>query len=314
MPETSDIEQHTLNIRLLAWWQLLRIGNVFTAITNILAGFLLVQKEWQPLGTLFLLIGSSAFLYAAGMVLNDAFDAELDAKERPERPIPSGRISRATAFQVGFSLLVLGIALACSASWQLQNHTPAVVAVLLAFAVIAYDAKLKQTEFGPSAMGICRYLNVLLGASVARDLWLEPAAWIYAAAVGMYTIGLTLFARSENEPSKTRGQALGGLLTLGSMALVGTLPLALSPFQVAKFPIVWFGCLLSMCLLLLGSHQETQHNPSPTAFRKHVSKLLLGFIFLDALACTAAVGWPAGLIVLTLVIPTLVISRWAPMT
>jgi len=180
-----------------------------------------------------------SFLYAAGMVLNDAFDATLDAKERPERPIPSGRISRATAFQAGFSLLVLGIALACFASWQLQSRTPAVVAALLAFAVIAYDAKLKKTEFGPSAMGICRYLNVLLGASVAGDLWLEPSAWIYAAAVGMYTIGLTLFARSENEPSKTRGQALGGLLTLGSMALVGTLPLTLSSGRKIPLRLVW---------------------------------------------------------------------------
>lgn len=305
--------------RLLAWWQLLRIGNVFTAITNVLAGFLLVQRAWQPLGPLFLLMGSSTLLYAAGMVLNDAFDAKLDAIERPERPIPSGRISRATAFRVGYTLLVLGVALACLVSWQLQSRTSATIAVLLALAIVAYDAKLKQTEFGPSAMGICRYLNVLLGASVAGDLLSEPTAWIYAAAVGMYTLGLTLFARSENEPSKTQGQAIGGLVTLGSMALVGLLPMAISRFQEtqlqeAPFPTVWFGCLLSMGLFLLRSHQETQRKPSPTAFRRHVSKLLLGFIFLDALACTVAVGWPAGLLVLTLIVPPWLISRWAPMT
>jgi len=69
-----------------------------------------------------------------------------------------------------------------------------------------------------------------------------------------------------------------------------------------------------MFLLVFASHQQTQRHPGPTAFRKHVSKLLLGFVFLDALACTAAVGWPAGLIVLTLLVPTVVISRWAPMT
>ncbi|NOY29753.1 MAG: UbiA family prenyltransferase [Planctomycetes bacterium] len=307
MPETSSF-------CLQSWWQLLRIGNVFTAITNILAGFLLVQREWQPLGPLFLLIGTSSLLYAAGMVLNDAFDAELDAKERPERPIPSGRISRRAAFQVGFMLLILGIALACLVSWQLQSRTSATVGILLAVAIVAYNAKLKQTEFGPSAMGICRYLNVLLGASIAADLWTVPTAWIYAAAVGMYTLGLTLFARSENEPSKTQGQAVGRFVTLGSMALVGLLPVAISSFQEAPFPAVWYGCLLLVCLLLLGSHQETQRQPSPVAFRRHVSKLLLGFIVMDALACTAAMGWPAGLIVLTLVVPPWIISRWAPMT
>jgi len=300
--------------RLQAWWQLLRIGNVFTAITNILAGFLLVRQEWQLLGPLFLLMGASTLLYAAGMVLNDAFDAQLDAKERPERPIPSGRISRVTAFRVGFVLLISGVAFACLVSWQLQSRTPAVVAVLLAFAIVAYDAKLKSTELGPSSMGICRYLNVLLGASIASDLWTEPVAWIYAAAVGMYTLGLTLFARSENMPSKTQGQAMGGLVTLGSMALVGLLPMAISSFREAPFPTVWYGCLLLMGLLVLGSHLKTLRKPSPAAFRRHVSKLLLGFIFLDALACTVAVGWPAGLMVLTLVVPSWVISRWAPMT
>jgi len=261
-----------------------------------------------------LLMGASTLLYAAGMVLNDAFDATLDAKERPERPIPSGRILRATAFRVGFVLLLSGVALACLVSWQLQNRTSAMVAVLLAFAIVAYDAKLKTTELGPSAMGICRYLNVLLGASIATDLWTVPVAWIYAAAVGMYTLGLTLFARSENEPSKTQGQAIGGFVTLGSMALVGLLPMAISSFRESPFPAVWYGCLLSMGLLMLGSHLETQRKPNPTIFRRHVSKLLLGFIFLDALACTVAVGWPAGLIVLTLVVPSWVISRWAPMT
>ncbi len=305
--------------RLLAWWQLLRAGNVFTAITNIIAGFLLVQKSWQPLSSLFLLMASSSLLYTAGMVLNDAFDSQLDARERPERPIPSGRISRSTAFRVGFFLLFLGVALACFVSWNLQSRTSASVAVLLAVAIVAYNVKLKQTAFGPSAMGICRYLNVLLGASVVDNLLQVPAVWIYAAAVGMYTIGLTLFARSENEPSKTRGQTVGGLVTLGSLALVGLLPLLLFFFQdaatqEAEFPFVWFGLLLLMCLVLLGSHQETQRKPSPAAFRKHVSKLLIGFIIMDALACTVAAGWLVGVIVLTLVVPTLALSRWAPMT
>ena len=31
------------------------------------------------------------------MVLNDVFDAEVDAREQPDRPIPSGRVSRRAA-------------------------------------------------------------------------------------------------------------------------------------------------------------------------------------------------------------------------
>lgn len=300
--------------RLLAWWQLLRIGNVFTAISNIIAGFLLVQREWQPLEPLLLLIGSSTLLYTAGMVLNDAFDADLDARERPERPIPSGRMSRATAFRAGIGLLVLGVSFACFASGKLQSRTPAAISALLALAILSYDAKLKQTELGPSVMGICRYLNVLLGASVAKDIWVEPAAWIFAAVVGSYTVGLTLFARTENKPGKTSGQSLGLLLVLSSAALCGLLPTILSAAGEAQFPAIWFGCLLALCLLAVNSYVETQRSPTPATFRQHVTRLLLGFILFDALACAAAAGWPAGAIVLTLVLPTILISRWAPMT
>ncbi|WP_344980642.1 UbiA family prenyltransferase, partial [Streptosporangium fragile] len=39
------------------------------------------------------LAAASVLLYWAGMALNDWSDREIDAVERPERPIPSGRVS-----------------------------------------------------------------------------------------------------------------------------------------------------------------------------------------------------------------------------
>ncbi len=300
---------------LLAWWQLLRIGNVFTAISNIAAGALIVQQSWQPIAPLIVLVAASAFLYTAGMVLNDAFDATLDARERPERPIPSGRISRKQAFQVGFGLLALGIGCAYVASWQLENRSPLIIGLLLTLTIVGYDAWWKKTEFGPSAMGLCRYLNILLGASIATDLLNEPAAWIYAAVVGMYTLGLTLFARAENEETKTKGQAIGGLVTLGALGLLSGLPIVLPEFwNLPLTPNIWFGCLAVFGLIVARSLLLTLSNPGPTVFRQYVSKLLLGFVFLDAMVAFASAGWPSGLIVLTLVVPPLVISRWAPMT
>lgn len=300
---------------LLAWWQLLRIGNVFTAISNILAGALLVRNEWSPLGPLVALAVASAFLYTAGMVLNDAFDAELDARERPERPIPSGRISRQKAFCVGFGLLALGVGCSCFASWLLGTRTSVYLGGLLALAVVGYDGWWKKTEFGPSAMGICRYLNVLLGASVAADLLQEPTAWIYAAVVGMYTMGLTLFARAENEETKTKGQVMGGLVTLGSIGLLAGMPWLMSGvWDDWSITVIWYGCLGLFGLIVARSLLTALKKPGPEAFRKYVTILLLGFVVLDGLAAFAAAGWISGVIVLTLVVPSRVIARWAPMT
>lgn len=39
------------------------------------------------------LAAASSCFYLAGMALNDYADREVDARERPNRPIPSGRVS-----------------------------------------------------------------------------------------------------------------------------------------------------------------------------------------------------------------------------
>jgi hypothetical protein len=55
------------------------------------------------------LAGASACLYAGGVVLNDFFDRKVDVVERPERPLPSGRVPPAHAAWLGSVLLSLGI-------------------------------------------------------------------------------------------------------------------------------------------------------------------------------------------------------------
>lgn len=241
---------------MLAWWQLLRAANVFTAASNVIAGFLIVQRGFEPAAALATLIASSACLYLAGMVLNDFFDAEIDAAERPERPIPSGRISRSTAGLVGWSLLAIGVAAAWGAAWQNNRPMSGLIGSLLAIAIVQYDSRLKKTWAGPVAMGWCRTLNVFLGASITADLSNEPVAWAFAFAVGAYTVGLTYVARSE----------------------------------------------------MVGNIARSLH------VRNVVTRLLQGFIVIDAIAATLAAGWVAGLAVLALLIPTLIIARWASMT
>lgn len=246
----------TSQSRAAAWWQLLRAGNVFTAASNVVAGFLIVQHQWQPAHVLAALIAASTLLYLAGMVLNDVYDVELDAVERPERPIPSGRISRSAAAPVGWALLAAGVGCAWTATWITAHVIPGLIGSLLAAAVVQYNRELKTTAIGPLIMGLCRTLNVLLGVSVASDLAEHGIAVAYAAGMGLYTIGVTKLAQTE---------------TTGSLAY---------RLQV----------------------------------RGVVTWLLRGFIVIDAIAATFAAGWPSGLAVLSLLVPALVASRWAPMT
>jgi 4-hydroxybenzoate polyprenyltransferase len=189
-----------------AWIEILRLGNVFTAASNAIAGFLIVAGSWRPLGLLALLTIAAMLLYLAGMVLNDAYDAELDARERPERPIPSGRIRRRSAWIAGWTLLAGGVGASAAASYCSLN--PVLIGVCLALAIIMYNGGLKSTPAGPWLMGWCRMLCVLLGSSAAVDLSSRWQPWAYAAVVGAYTVALTRLARKEAEGSAAENAAV----------------------------------------------------------------------------------------------------------
>ena len=96
----------------LDWARLVRLPNVFTVVADIVMGFLFVRPSLQPIGLFLLALGASVSLYWAGMVLNDFFDFEQDLRQRPQRPLPSGRIGRRAALLTGWGLLALGVTLA----------------------------------------------------------------------------------------------------------------------------------------------------------------------------------------------------------
>ena len=84
-----------------AYLQLVRLPNVFTAMADVLLGYLFTHPRLEPVGHFALLLVASSMLYLAGMVLNDYFDQEQDARERPARPLPSGRVTPQAARLLG---------------------------------------------------------------------------------------------------------------------------------------------------------------------------------------------------------------------
>ncbi|WP_406170714.1 UbiA family prenyltransferase [Streptomyces canus] len=141
-----------------AWAELLRLPALFTVPGDALAGAAAISA--RPSARTLLAIASSLCLYEAGMALNDWADRDVDAVERPHRPLPSGRIRPAAALGAACALTGAGLSLAVCAG------RPALrVAAPLAATVWAYDLALKNTPAGPFAMATARGLDLLLGAA-----------------------------------------------------------------------------------------------------------------------------------------------------
>src|SRR5439155_22437274 len=128
----------------------------------------------------------------------------IDAVERPNRPIPSGAISAATAFRLAAALMLTGLVAA-----MCVGLPSTFVAIALCVLIVGYDGGLKQTPLGPLAMGTCRLGNVLLGASAVNslpELFALPQLPV-AIGLGTYIAGVTWFARQEATVSR-RGALL----------------------------------------------------------------------------------------------------------
>ena len=172
------------------WLILGRISNLPTVWSNVLAGILLagsgLELRFWPV-----FVAASLF-YEGGMLLNDAFDRTIDSHERPERPIPAGRIAARTVFAAGFALLVLGGALL----WPFGSATMAAGAAL-AGCIVAYDVHHKGVAWSPCLMGACRALAYLV-AGFAASAHPEPRLYWAALALASYVAGLSFAAKQEN--------------------------------------------------------------------------------------------------------------------
>src|SRR5437867_1878949 len=129
----------------LAYAQLVRLPNVFTALADIGMAALVSRALRAHAGAVVLLLLASSCLYCAGMVWNDYFDLEQDRRERPFRPLPSGRVTPRAAAALGAALFAAGVAFAALAGLLGEGFRPApvILAVLLVLTILLYDGVLK---------------------------------------------------------------------------------------------------------------------------------------------------------------------------
>ncbi len=297
----------------IAYAQLFRLPNLFTAFADVLLGFFISHNIGGPYPTpwlaLVMLLGTSGFLYTAGMVLNDVFDAEVDARERPDRPIPSGRVPWEVAQLIGFEFLIVGTALGWGVSWLDGGLRAGLLATMLAVAILLYDKILKRTPVAPLVMGSCRFLNVLLGMSTLAGP-LEAWHYLIAAGIGVYIAGVTWFARTEARVSNRFLLGWGVLVMAQGIALLAWFPswltdvsLRATPEEIASEIVRWQWMMSLLGALIIWRPLWAVIDPTPRRVQFAVKHCLLSLIVLDATVCLVVGGRIEGLVILLLLVP-----------
>lgn len=276
--------------------QLGRVSNLPTVWTNVLAGTALAAGTVQGWRTGMVLLAMS-LLYVGGMYLNDYFDRDIDARERPRRPIPAGDVSAVTVRAFGFGMLGLGVVLIAA-----MGVTAAATSAALALAIVLYDAFHKANPVAPVIMGLCRALVYCAAAAVVTAS-VPTTVFVAALALLAYVAGLTYAARQESL------DRIGNLWPL--CLLVAPMLLALPALRegpVAAFAyFTLIGCAAYAIYLLAA-------RPMPGAVPRAVGLLIAGISLVDA-ALLAAAGQAMPALAAMLGFPaTLLLQRYIPGT
>jgi 4-hydroxybenzoate polyprenyltransferase len=249
------------------WLTLGRVSNLPTVWTNALAGAVLAGNP--ATGSVALSALALTAFYIGGMWLNDAFDADIDARERANRPIPNGEISREAAFGGGFALLLLGIVCAF-----LLGPDVGVAGICLAGVILLYDSLHKRTPLSPVIMGGARFFSYLM-AALSVGLITGDVIW---GALGLmtYTAGLTYAAKQE---AYNRLDNAWPLLVLIAPLLYAFLQASDTPLAL----VLWVGLIAVVGLAL---RQLFRRDPGDVP--KAVVMLIAGMALYDAVLVAGA--------------------------
>ena len=189
----------------------------------------------EPFPLIFVAMGAlmAALLNAASNALNQIFDIEIDAINKPARPLPSGRMTKAEAGWLSVILYACALIL----GW-LINSQCFILALVGALFTIAYSVPPIRTKRS--------WLLATLTIALPRGALLVVAGWSTAATVAqvepwfvsLVLGGFLLGAASTKDFADVEGDRAGGCRTLPVSYGAKSATLVIAPFLVLPFTLL----------------------------------------------------------------------------
>jgi 4-hydroxybenzoate polyprenyltransferase len=184
----------------------------------------------------------AAILNAGSNTINQVYDLEADRVNKPNRPLPSGRLTVRKAWIFGLFCYVVALGL----SWLIPNKQFFWVVLVGALLTYAYSAPPLRTKRFPWLANLTMALPrgclvVVAGWAAVRDIWnAEP--WFIGAILGLYVFG----ASSTKDFSDMEGDKLQGVRTLPNVYGVEQSVYFIAPFFVVPFMLLPYGLLFGL--------------------------------------------------------------------
>ncbi len=287
---------------------LVRLPNLFTLPSNVLVGYFMVSSmTMTSYVQILLLVTISILLYCVGLILNDLCDYSIDKKERPDRPLASGKVSRRAAIGLVVTFSTLALALSF-----IINITTFVISSILLITIFGYDKILKKTRAGPFTIGAARVMNVLLGASVDfGNIGSYPQFIILTFVLSMTFVYVSLIGFISRYEVHGFPKDSKLLLIPAIVAAIIFLIVLFSFAGLFKYESLIFLVFFSFIMGI--TFYKFQKNDS-VGIQRIVKNMIMSIIVLDSTFLSGIVGIEIGLVVLVLLAPLLILARKMYMT
>jgi UbiA prenyltransferase family protein len=286
---------------------LFRLPNVFTAPSNILAGYYAVVEPANASGLhLGILIICSILLYLSGIVLNDYFDIEVDRRERPLRPLPAGTVSKRKVLLIGIVFII-----AANFISLLVSTSTFIIAAILSGTIVSYDYRMKYSVYGPGMMGAARALNVMLGSSpifLTTVLNINNSARIAVVTVSLFVFvfAISRLSRKEiDETDKVRTAKGSFLMIFAVLAII-----IVSGLVGVFLKDLFANLALFAIIMIITFKPLLQRQPlSSKDIQRTIKTMVLSIIVLDSAFVSGSAGTAYGLVTVILIMPAIILSR-----
>lgn len=284
---------------------LIRFPNLFTLPSNVVVGFsqllILNDAKWE---TLLILITTSILLYTVGIILNDYFDRKIDRKERPNRPLPSGRISVRGALTFVFVATLISVLLAAYVS-----IFTLLITLMILGTILAYDCWLKNSIFGYLTIALSRVFNIVLGFSPLlfttvsnyNDLMRIVAI---LASMFIYVTAISYLSRFEVGSLMKKTNYTFAIVLISIVPILSVLFTFMGFFKLDLF--LSLPLFIGM-LIITFARRYGRFDANGT--RHVVKNLVLSIIILDSVFMSGSVGFIFGMSLLVFLIPASILSR-----
>ena len=238
---------------------LLRPSNFLITVASVFVSCLLAGGRIEQTSAMILASLAAGLIGAGGMVINDIFDVEIDRINKPQRPLPSGAVSAASA--AFFYSLLSAVGLLLNLFLHSSAQAIAGAAVVLIF---YYSYKLKSTPlFGNLLVGFLTGLAFLYGGAVVgnMDRGVIPALFAFLINVGREIIKDMEDVEGDAKhaaatfPIKYGIRAASVVATLFLLAVIGAtiLPYLTHQYGITYLVLVMLGvnCVLAFVIFSL---------------------------------------------------------------